>query len=111
MVKIMSNEQSNFKRDILDAVTGESIEAVKIHCQRYDDYYYGTGEEVKIDPALLNKVLTWEQAAPIFDYSYNTGFGSMDCHDITVWTESRVFYIYEYDGSTSICNVERNPKS
>lgn len=92
----------NFKQDILDAVGEEVIECVKIHHNR--DYY-----DDKSNKELLNVKLTWEQAAPLFNYTYNDGFGGTDCHDITVWTATRVYYIHEYDGSTALYSVERNP--
>lgn len=36
-------------------------------------------------------------------------FGGADCHPVFAWTASRVFFIYEYDGSTQLRWVPRTP--
>ena len=54
-------------------------------------------------------ILTWEEARPHLDYEYDSGFGSQDCHNIYIWTPTRVIYIHEYDGSTWPEAVPRNP--
>lgn len=57
----------------------------------------------------IGKILLWKDMRHLLDYPYNDGFGSMDCHDIVAWTPTKVIYIHEYDGSTSINYIPRNP--
>lgn len=56
------------------------------------------------------RVLTWEEAEPFLkNWSCYGGYGSPDCYAITVWTAHLVMFIVQYDGSTRICSVPRNP--
>lgn len=54
-------------------------------------------------------VLTWEEARPILDYEYDSGFGAQDCHSLYIWTPTRVIYVHEYDGATWPEAIPRNP--
>lgn len=96
---------ANFKEDILAATGDEPILAF-----RFDSVanYYGNPDP-RDAGVILGKVITWEQAAPLVDYEYDDGYGGQDCHNFTAWTETRVFSIHEYDGSTSVIWVDRNP--
>jgi len=101
---------ANFKQDILEAVEDEVIEAVVITGIIYE-YFSGRADCRNTDSlkAVIKKAITWEQAAPLLDYSYDSGYGGMDCHDVLVYTAENVYYIHEYDGSTSVHCVPRNP--
>lgn len=96
---------ANFKTDILEAVRGKHIEAIKIHGPL--GYY---GHDTRNDNVIFDKPLTAEQALAMLDYQYDDGFGEQDCHDVTVWTVERIYYVHEYDGSTCLYSVERHPK-
>ena len=54
-------------------------------------------------------VLSWKEAKPLLDYTYDSGYGAPDCHSITAWTEENVIFVVQYDGSTSLHSVPRNP--
>lgn len=54
-------------------------------------------------------VLTWSQARPMLDYTYDAGFGAPECDAVWAWTKSRVLFVSEYDGATGIHAVPRNP--
>jgi hypothetical protein len=100
------SKDRNFKQDIETAVAGEKILAlVLISASRgwqYDD-------DQDLDKGLLDQPLDWETYKHLMDYEYDAGFGSQDCHDVRIYTEKRVYYIHEYDGSTSIYSIPRNP--
>lgn len=96
---------ANFKNDVLEAVGDEPIEAILIHGPIYS---YGDKDQRDIG-VIHGKPLSAEQALAMLDYKFDDGFGGQDCHDITVWTATRVFYVHEYDGSTSLQYVLRNP--
>jgi len=102
---------ANFKQDILHAVGSEVIEAIVIlNLLEPYEYEWRISElrDASIKP-FVGKILTWEEAAPLLDYNYDDGFGSMDCHDVEIYTATNVYYIHEYDGSTPIRSVPRNP--
>ncbi len=104
---------SNFKQDIINAVVDvKDIEAVLI-LSPLDIIYNFETHTSSPDPRDKNVIigvpLTWEQAAPMLDYEYSAGYGSMDCHNIEIFTKDLVYYINEYDGSTSIYYVNRHP--
>src|SRR5579862_171863 len=56
-----------------------------------------------------NIVLKPEVALQKLDLEFNDGFGGADCFPILAWTKSRVFFIHEYDGATSLRWVPRKP--
>ena len=71
---------------------------------------YGFGNNRKpIHKALKYIVLEWVVARPHLDYVYDGDFGAADCHQITVWGKDFVMGVHEYDGSTSLVKVPRNP--
>ena len=86
---------------IEEAAAGEPIEAVVIGELGWGDY----SDEVKSP----SPVLTWEEAYPKLLYEFDSGFGSPGCHAIYVWTPTRVFFVSQYDGSTQLESVPRNP--
>jgi hypothetical protein len=97
---------SNFKEDILEAA-GEPIEAIVIGAFGWDGY------EEHVPPRVPDEkkgvVLSWDEAAPMLNYEYDTGFGTPECHAIEAYTASRVIIVSTYDGSTSLTWVWRNP--
>lgn len=51
----------------------------------------------------------WEVIRPFLDYEYHDGFGAPECHLLQAWTPNKILYIHEYDGSTTVCYLKRNP--
>jgi len=97
----------SFEADILAVADGEPILAVKIINVPYS--YGSPDSRFEATKQFENQVLPWATLENFFRYQYDTGYGSMDCHDIVAWTETKVIYIREYDGSTSVVYVPRNP--
>jgi len=56
------------------------------------------------------KPISWEEAKELIDYDFYADFGSPRCHAIYVWTNKRVFFVGEYDGTTWLDDVPRNPE-
>lgn len=81
---------------------GESIEAVVIGG---GDSYTRRDEHSEF----FGQRLTWAEARPMLDYDFNCGYGSGQCHSVIIWTGSRILFIHEYDGSTSLHWQPRNP--
>lgn len=96
----------NFKDDILEVAGNEKIEAIVIG--KMDNYHSGYARTEKADAAAGN-VLTWDDAALLLDYEYDSGYGGVDCNAITAWTKTRVLFVAQYDGATWVSYVYRNP--
>lgn len=90
---------SNLYTELLKLAADEAIEGVVIGA--YDLYEL---------PTYIDKVLSAEQAKPILDYEYDSGFGCADCHPFFAWTRSKVIFVHEYDGATTVVWVPRNPR-
>lgn len=99
---------SNFKQDIISEVGEDIIESVYIH--KFESYHLEVQKRLIPGNAQAGKNISYETALPLLDYKYDSGFGSMDCHNIIMWSKNWVYYIHEYDGSTSIQRLKRNPQ-
>lgn len=101
----------NFRDDIIEAAAGEDIEAAAIGhygwCYGHEDRDHNSGRCPPDD--VFGKPLPWDEAAPLLDYTYDTGYGGPECHAVTVWTTDRVLFVTQYDGSTAVDAVPRNP--
>lgn len=99
-----------FMDNILAEAGQETIEAIVIHSEtgKIDNYFIKSPDR-DIPIELCNVPLTVEQALPLLNYNYYDGYGSQDCHNVYVYTATRVIYVHEYDGSTWLESVPRNP--
>ncbi|MEM9286779.1 MAG: hypothetical protein AAGA36_00425 [Pseudomonadota bacterium] len=76
-----------------------------------EEFSAGYGEKQPILP-LENRLtlLSWEQAKPLMqDWRFSGGYGSPESYATYVWTNKRVFFVVQYDGSTSLESVPRAP--
>jgi len=96
-----------FATDIEEAAEGEPIEAIVIGEMGWEGY----GDDDRHAPGLARKgeILRWAEARPLLDYEYDRGFGAPDCQAIRAWTENKVIWVTQYDGSTSVNSALRNP--
>jgi hypothetical protein len=97
---------STFAEDIEEVAGEEPILSVVIapFNSSYDD------EECPRDDRVpLKKAIPWADARAHLNYDYDVGFGGADYHPIYAWTATRVLFVHEYDGSTGIVWVPRNP--
>jgi hypothetical protein len=61
---------------------------------------------------MREKVLTLEEAKPYMEsWSFKNSLGCPECYAVYIWTNKRIFWVTQYDGSTSLCNAPRNPVS
>lgn len=66
------------------------------------------GRPVPIDK--IGIVLTLEEAKLyMFGWNFFGGYGAPNCHATYVWTNTRVIWVTQYDGSTSLSSMPRNP--
>jgi len=78
----------------------------------FGDYgWSGFGEDVKfINRNQKNKLMTIDEAKPLMNgWSFHGGFGSPDCYATYIWTNKRVIWVTQYDGSTNLDSMPRNP--
>lgn len=100
---------ANFANKILEATGGEEIIAISISPWNNSSARYDAEPGVVADHALGCEPVSWAEAFPVLNYEYDDGYGGQDCHDIIAWTATKVLYVHEYDGSTSVQSVPRNP--
>ncbi|MEM9067162.1 MAG: hypothetical protein AAGE52_01610 [Myxococcota bacterium] len=56
------------------------------------------------------KVMTLAEAAPFMQgWRIRGGYGSPECFAIYIWTDRRVLWVTQYDGSTRLDSAPRNP--
>lgn len=92
-----------FAEAIEAAAGGEPILAAVV--KEWPDYYSPKAVAVETP----NQAVPWEMARPWLDYTWNDGFGSADCHAVYVWTASKLLAVGEYDGSTRVVSLPRDP--
>jgi len=90
---------------------GEIVEGLVFGDYGWSDF----GEEDCDNPIPQNKrgvLLTLEEAKPLMDgWTYDGGFGSPDCYATYVWTNKRIIWVTQYDGSTCLDSAPRHPMS
>jgi len=97
----------NFKDDIIATLdSDEKIEAVVIG--EYGWGGYGS-EDRQLPEQKQNIILSLEEASNMLDYTYDTGYGAPQCNAVYVWTTENILIVSQYDGSTSIHKIPRNP--
>jgi len=92
------DEPPIFAQDIEAAAGDEEIIAIAIAPIRGG---YSRPDD-KPDHGLGSNAIPWAEAKPILSYQYCTGYGGQECHDFWAWTATRVLFVHEYDGSTTI---------
>lgn len=97
-MKLFEDKRPNLAKWIESAADGEPIEGVTV-----GDFHSFI---ISLQPG---KLMTWSEARPLLDYEFGEGYGRAECHPICAWTKSRVIFVAEYDGSTSIAWYPRNP--
>lgn len=99
---------SNFLQDIEDTLEeGEIIESGVIGEMGWGDY---NSEKVpNYDKIPKGKTLSWDEMRKWLYYDYSTGYGAPECNAVYIWTNHRILFVVQYDGSTSIHGIPRNP--
>jgi hypothetical protein len=92
-----------FASEIEEAAGNEAIIAIVVG--QFGGWY--GNEDRKFDRE--GEIVTWAEARDFLDYTYDDGFGGLDCHTITAWTENWVLVLEEYDGSSYVGKIHRNP--
>lgn len=72
--------------------------------------YKGHDSE-RATPHLVGELWKWSQVRGVLDYPWDRGYGGAKCHPVVVWTDKHVITVHEYDGSTGLRRVPRNPEN
>jgi hypothetical protein len=76
-----------------------------------DEPGYGEPSPPPVPFDMRRKVLTLEQAEPLMQsWRFRGGYGAPECYAVTVWTNRRVIWVTQYDGSTRLSAALRNPE-
>jgi hypothetical protein len=92
---------------ILKEAEGAEIQGVVIGKFGWGDY--GTEEIPNYQEQPRGKLISWEEAQKWLNYEFNSGYGAPKCNSVYVWTPTKVMFVVQYDGSTSLHSVPRNP--
>ena len=104
-----------FIEALLAYAEGEPITEVVLGAYGWDDIddTNDTGWIDKVRPHIprdrLGIALSLAEAQPLLDYEWKRGFGAPSCYAIYAYTPSRVIFVSQYDGSTTLHSVPRNP--
>lgn len=97
---------SNFAEDILAQIGYEPIEAITIGRGNF----YSNREVLRhIPDDKINTPISWAEALQFLNYEYDDRFGAEDCYPVYIWTATRVLFVFEYDGSTTVHVLPRHP--
>ena len=102
----MSETEQTFAQELEREAQGEPILGVVIGNCGWDGYRW-TAPLPMVEEGY--PLLTWEEARPHLDYTYDDGYGAPDCHSVFLWTETRVIFVSQYDGATRLETIPRDP--
>lgn len=107
-----SKEQTklNAYNDLIEELQDEEVVEYLV----FGDYGWGNfGEKDCPNPIPKNKrgvLLTLEEAKPFMDgWTFHGGYGSPECYATFIWTNHRVIWVTQYDGSTTLDSMPRHP--
>lgn len=100
---------ATFAENLEHAAGDEAIECIVIGAYGWNGFK--DDDDVRVPESQRNVVLPWSEARPLLMYEHDTGYGAPECNAVTAWTATRVLFVVQYDGSTSVHSVPRNPEA
>lgn len=86
----------------------EVVEGIVFGAWGWDGY--AEPDEPPVPKDKRGVLLTLEQAKPMMnDWCFDGGYGAPDCYATYVWTNKRVIWVTQYDGSTGLDSAPRHP--
>lgn len=71
---------------------------------------YGAPAEPFVPLDKRGIILTADEAQQyMHGWAFDGGYGSPDCYAVTIWTNLRIGWVTQYDGSTRLDFAPRNP--
>lgn len=87
---------------------GETVEAVVFGAWGWSGY--GEPDPPPVPTELQGMVLTFKEAEPLMrSWSFYGGYGAPECYAVRIWTNHRLIWVTQYDGSTRLNSAPRNP--
>jgi len=87
---------------------GESVEGIVFG--EYGWGGYGEEENHKVQKKNQGKLMTLAEAEPLMHgWTFYGGYGAPECNAIYAWTNKRVIWVTQYDGSTTLNSAPRHP--
>ena len=107
-MRIMAKPQNAYEELIAELHPDEIVEAIVFGA--WEGEMWGDLAKPPVSNTHQCHIMTLKEAEPIMqNWHLNTGFGGADCYATYVWTNQRVFWVHEYDGSTGLRSMPRNP--
>lgn len=91
----------NAKKEILELVNGEEIEAICLGAKGSD-----LDAEVQFYPKHMV-----DEALKELDFDFDCGYGGKEGYNLFVWTKNKVIIKSVYDGSEVYHAIPRNPEA
>lgn len=89
-------------------VDGEQVETIIFGNWGLNGYNEPSSKPVPQDKKGIK--LTLDEAKPFMDgWKFTGGYGAPKCYAVHIWTNVRVIWVTQYDGSTMLTSVTRNP--
>lgn len=75
-----------------------------------DKLGYGEPESRPVPLDQRRKLLTLEEARPFMQgWPFDGDYGAPKCYATYIWTDQRCIWVTQYDGSTCLSSMPRNP--
>lgn len=85
-----------------EAEAGEPVFAIVVGRHDHADW--------RAEPAANeNVVLSREDGMALLDQDYDNGYGGADCRPFYAYSQNRIYFVSEYDGSTGLGWMPRHP--
>lgn len=77
----------------------------------YEDPNDDTGApEPRVPPSIMGRRLILTEAEPFLKaFSFSGGYGSPDAYATWIYTNKKIMWVTQYDGSTGLSSMPRNP--
>lgn len=98
---------SNLVEWITEMAAEEQIESVVIGEMGWGDY--GSEAIPNYSEQPRGKTIPWSEAQKFLKYDFDSGYGAPGCNAVYVWTSTKILFVWQYDGATSMCAIPRNP--
>jgi hypothetical protein len=63
----------------------------------------------RIAREMLGRPLSLDIVRPLLDFEWDRGYGSPSCYALYAYSDSYIYFVSQYDGSTTLNRVPRNP--
>jgi hypothetical protein len=103
---------SNAYAELLEYLEdGETVENIV-----FGEFGWGSNfnepQPYPVPETMQGTLMSLEDAKPLMDgWQFDGGYGAAECYPVYVWTNKRVIFVSEYDGSTHLNSLPRHPEA